>query len=133
MSHNHSTDLMGALPRTRPHRRSDKRPARGAATAPPKQTTAATAPPKQTTAKVAPRKETTAGAATRRQVRRLPQPPQPEGTPTRAPAGPVRRPARPAPVPVLTTAVQAVGELAEIGLSLGTRALRGAIGRLPRP
>jgi hypothetical protein len=33
----------------------------------------------------------------------------------------------------VTTAVQAIGELAEIGLSLGARALRGAIGRLPRP
>ncbi|MFN8174123.1 MAG: hypothetical protein U0T02_03550 [Solirubrobacteraceae bacterium] len=39
----------------------------------------------------------------------------------------------PDPVDVLTTAVRAAGELAEIGLSVGTRALRGTLERLPRP
>jgi hypothetical protein len=36
-------------------------------------------------------------------------------------------------VRVLSTAVQAVGELAEIGVTLSARALRGAVSRLPRP
>jgi hypothetical protein len=34
---------------------------------------------------------------------------------------------------VLGTAVQAAAELAEIGISATARALRGAVGRLPRP
>jgi hypothetical protein len=33
----------------------------------------------------------------------------------------------------LGTAVQAAGELAEIGLKASARALRGALSRLPRP
>jgi hypothetical protein len=36
-------------------------------------------------------------------------------------------------VPIVATAVQAAGELAQIGLSLGARALRSAVDRLPRP
>jgi len=39
----------------------------------------------------------------------------------------------PDPVDVVTTAVRAAGELAEIGLTVGTQALRGALERLPRP
>lgn len=39
----------------------------------------------------------------------------------------------PDPVEIIGTAVRAAGELAEIGLSVGTRALRGALERLPRP
>jgi len=31
------------------------------------------------------------------------------------------------------TAIQAAGELAQIGFTLGARALRGALSRLPRP
>lgn len=34
---------------------------------------------------------------------------------------------------LVNTTVQAAGELAQIGLSLSARALRGAISRLPRP
>ena len=147
MSKDYSTDLLSALPRTRPHRRSKKRPARGAPAERPTGSTAngtrakarssrreaSGAAPRKQTGATSRAKRTTTKAGTRRQIKRLPQPPQPEGTPTRAPAGPVSRTARPVPVPVVTTAVQAVGELAEIGLSLGARALRGAIDRLPRP
>lgn len=39
----------------------------------------------------------------------------------------------PDPVDLVTTAVRAAGELAEIGLTAGTQALRGALERLPRP
>jgi hypothetical protein len=35
--------------------------------------------------------------------------------------------------PILKTAAQATVELAEIGFTLGARALRQAINRLPRP
>jgi hypothetical protein len=34
---------------------------------------------------------------------------------------------------VLRTAVQAAAELAEIGFTLSAKALRSAVGRLPRP
>jgi hypothetical protein len=34
---------------------------------------------------------------------------------------------------ILSTAVQAAAELAEIGLSVSTRALRNALSRLPKP
>ena len=90
MSDEHPTDLLGALPRTRPHRRSDKRPARAAA-------------------------EPARVKATAPRAKRPPEP------------------AAPTSVPIVRTAVQAAAELAEIGLSLGARALRGAAGRLPRP
>ncbi|MFL5860265.1 MAG: hypothetical protein ACJ780_05740 [Solirubrobacteraceae bacterium] len=43
-------------------------------------------------------------------------------------------PPSPQPSPgALETAVQAAAELAEIGLHVSTRALRGALARLPRP
>jgi hypothetical protein len=46
------------------------------------------------------------------------------------------KPALPPPAAhdgVLGTAVQAAGELAEIGVSVSARALRGLVSRLPRP
>jgi hypothetical protein len=56
--------------------------------------------------------------------------------PTRPPQVRVAKPA-PAPPPntagPVGTAVQAAAELAEIGLSVSARALRGALARLPRP
>lgn len=44
-----------------------------------------------------------------------------------------RVPTAPAGAELVTTAVQAAGELAQIGLTLGTQALRGALSRIPRP
>lgn len=65
----------------------------------------------------------TDGAATARR-------PRPED----ASASPDQRAERsPDPIDVVTTAVRAAGELAEIGLTVGTQALRGALERLPRP
>jgi hypothetical protein len=70
-------------------------------------------------------------------TKRLSQPAQPRGVPA---AGRPRRPSstsEPAPsadaTPILRTALQAAGELAEIGLVLSGRTLRRAIQRLPRP
>lgn len=60
----------------------------------------------------------------------VPQPAQPPSVPpTPHPRGPVQPPAR----DLLGTAVQAAGELAEIGLSISARALRNVVVRLPRP
>jgi hypothetical protein len=50
--------------------------------------------------------------------------PEPEPTPPEADADGLH---------ILGTAVQAMAELAEIGLTLGARLLRSAISRLPRP
>jgi hypothetical protein len=47
---------------------------------------------------------------------------------------PGQRPAKPPEgIELVGTAVQAAGELAQLGLTLGTKALRGAVSRIPRP
>lgn len=60
----------------------------------------------------------------------LRQPQQPSGTP---PAPRARRPIPASGTELLSTVAQATAELAEIGLSVSARALRNALGRLPRP
>jgi len=63
---------------------------------------------------------------------RLRQPAQPAGVPPTS-----RRESRPddqtTGLDILGIAAQAAAELAEIGLSVSARALRNAVGRLPRP
>ena len=123
-----TSSVMGALPSSRPHRRSEKRKtATPTAAAPPKAAAPkAAAPPK---AAVPPK------AAGSRPLR---QPPQPRGVPqqpkTARPKAdaPAERPAPPRRE-LLATAVQAAAELTEMGLSAGARALREAVSRLPRP
>jgi hypothetical protein len=127
MSDDRPADVLGALPRRRPHRRSQKRGALGEAPA----TAPAKAAAKATTK--APAKATAiegASAARKARAERLRQPAQPAGTPT---APRVRAPAPPSGPEILGTAVNAVAELAEIGLTASARALRGALARLPRP
>jgi hypothetical protein len=126
MSDERPNDLLSALPRTRPHRRSEKRGAKPQpAAAEPK----AAAKPKPA-AKPA---HTTARKSSRRSGdTRMRQPAQPRGIPS-ARRAPKRKPAPTTGAELVGTAVQAVGELAEIGVALGTRALRNALGRLPRP
>jgi hypothetical protein len=122
-------EVLGALPHTRPHRRSDKRAAR---------------PEKDAPATPAPKRKTTATSAKRApQPKRLSQPAQPAGAPPKAPKSPqarrtpasppARRPNPPSGGEILGTAVQAAAELAEIGLTASARALRNALSRLPRP
>lgn len=94
-------EILGNLPRTRPQRRSDRRPRPVSDAAPDTEVAGAAH-------RVAHKESRGAGGASRGQ-------PGPD------------------PVDVLTTAVRAAGELAEIGLSVGTRALRGTLERLPRP
>ncbi len=159
MSDERPSELLSALPRSRPHRRSDKRPVRSPAapeaetSSPGPQKTEASAPARQkrsargdaratrktassrpkaaaTQRSVKPRGAATAEAASRRRPRRLAQPAQPGGVP-RGVRGP--RPEPSTEFPVVRTAVQAAAELAEIGFTLSTKVLRRAIGRLPRP
>jgi hypothetical protein len=116
-------EVLGSLPRTRPHRRSQKRPAR-----PPHAEPAAAKP---SAAKTGPAKPRTAKPrAAGPQPARLRQPAQPAGSP---PGPRIRHPAPSNGSDVLGTAVQAAAELAEIGLTVGGRAIRGAVARLPRP
>jgi hypothetical protein len=110
-------EVLSSLPRTRPERRSAKRGARDAAGAAKPAAKAAPAKPKprakpRTTARskpkaVPPRKIPPAGYAVPKQ-----------GSPVSSGGG-----------ELVGTAIQAVGELA----NLGGRALRDILGRLPRP
>src|SRR5437016_3626089 len=97
-------EVLSGLPSTRPQRPSARR-SRGAGKAPP------------------------AGgrAKGRRAVR-------PSAATKAANKRPGDRPAEPPQgVELVGTALQAAGELAQIGLTLGTKALAGAVRRLPRP
>jgi hypothetical protein len=163
MSDDRPSEVLGALPHTRPHRRSQKRgtrppaePANGPATendAPAKAQSdapaAAQAEPREAESKSrepvkpAPRRrkaaapsrttsrpKTGGSARTRAKPERLPQPAQPAGAP---PTPRSRKPVPATGADILGTAVHAVAELAEIGLSVSARALRSALSRLPRP
>jgi hypothetical protein len=145
MNDQRPTDLLSSLPRTRPHRRSDKRGAEpsgrnasastepaGAETKPAAASKPAATPipkpkPKPARTRATARKTARGSADTR-----MRQPAQPRGIPSARRAA-KRKPAPTTGAELVGTAVQAVGELAEIGVALGARALRNALGRLPRP
>jgi multifunctional 2-oxoglutarate metabolism enzyme len=154
VSEQRPSDVLGALPRRRPHRRSAKRGAppqagNGNGTKPTATETAPTATKTApTAAKTAPRARRPAAAkpappaakpappqapsrATARRPQRLRQPAQPAGVPPTSPGRPAED--QPKGRHVLGTAAQAAAELAEIGLSVSARALRRVIDRLPRP
>jgi hypothetical protein len=125
-------DVFGSLPNARPQRRSARRD-RPAAKAKPAATGAAepAAKPKPaarekaaTSAKPKPaaRPKTTPPRATAAQI-----PPAGYATPRTDDDG------IPRGADLVTTAVQAAGELAQIGLAAGGRALKSALERLPRP
>ncbi|HUY59343.1 MAG TPA: hypothetical protein VMV16_06500 [Solirubrobacteraceae bacterium] len=130
--------VLGALPHSRPHRRSAKRETRpvspGGAVMKPaaKRTTATVSAAKRTTTTVSaaaepaaePAPETAAETATATE----PAPPLGESEdPGTGGTGGVGA------AELVTTVVQAAAELAEIGLTAGARALRIAVSRLPRP
>jgi hypothetical protein len=127
------SDVLGALPRRRPQRRSDKRQARE-----PNQSKAPSRANVATTTGTATveRPKTTATLPTppratpRRRTQPLAQPAQPPGTP---PTSQERPGDQATGRHILGTAAQAAAELAGIGLSISARALRGAVDRLPRP
>lgn len=99
-------EVLGSLPARRPQRRSARRDGKAASKPPAK-------PP---------------------EPEKRPQGVRPSAATDAASSTPGERPASPPEgVELLGTAVQAAGELAELGLRLGTKALRGAVKRLPRP
>ena len=119
--------VMGALPSHRPTRLGGER--RGPATAakpaaPTKPKAAATKPAKATATKPK--------AAKPKKARYVPQPPRTEAPPAgwQTPGDGDRR-RDGGPVELVTTAVQAAGELAQIGLTVGGQILRRAANRLP--
>ncbi len=132
MSEERPPEILGSLPRTRPHRRSNKRRAVSATAASGTDSAPNAASKRNASAK--PRRATARSQTLR-------QPKQPGGTPPRPPKRAPRSPSSGAPLKppatrrgdVVSTAVHAAAELTEIGLSLSARVLRGALGRLPRP
>jgi hypothetical protein len=128
MSDERRRDVIGSLPSTRPHRRSEKRGPAGEGTGKP-------AAEKAAAKKPAAKKPAAKKPAARKPAARKP----PVNVRTRTPGAPAEPPPRrsePAPAEhhgTLETVVLAAAELTEIGLRAGARALRDVVARLPRP
>ena len=129
-----SKSVMGNLPSTRPQRmarRRDGDPVSRAAAKPTRATPKSVGKP-ATPAKPKPAEAAAPKAAPRPRAVR-------SGSPSLAAKKKSKSPRRePAPSPpsgteLVTTAVQATGELAKIGLTLGGPALKRAASRLPKP
>jgi hypothetical protein len=149
---NGDRDVFGSLPNTRPQRRSARRDRAGAKAKPAAPGPASAGAPaarggagaqakRATRAKPAARAGT-AAAAKAAPPRATTSKPATDAAPPRAttakipPAGyatPRGDDGVPHGAELVTTAVQAAGELAQIGLAAGGRALKSALGRLPRP
>jgi outer membrane biosynthesis protein TonB len=141
MSDEQHSDVLGNLPHTRAHRRSDKRGARPAtpqaepapadtATPPESKPKAGPKPKPAPKPKADPKSKPAPKPKPGPKANTTPQrkpttavPPRPTTPPRRPPATPPKRTGR---TEVLGTAVQAAAELAEIGLSVGARARRDA-------
>ena len=119
MSDENPPSILGSLPSSRPHRRSDKREPR------------TTTPSPKPAAKVA----TKTKSATKPKPATRPKPAAEPKPATKA--EPTVTPVASTPsielTHVLGVAVKAGAELAEIGLSAGARALKLVVSRLPRP
>ena len=150
MSDEPKPGVIGSLPRTRPHRRSDKRPPGPVGAAPldpqgesPALVTAAAAPKARTaktptvTKPAAKRRVAKAGPAANQAASRGAKPATVSPHPPAAAARDAARAVAPRPTSrppaCWRPPVQAAAELAEIGLHAGARALRRAVSRLPRP
>jgi hypothetical protein len=139
--------VLGNLPSSRPSRlgrhgagagRTNARtaPAKAAAAAKPPAATKAAAPAKAA-AKASHAKAAAPKAGAAKTARAKPAPAS-EPVPPRPPVPPTppeepRRRGRPAGTEVVSTAIQAAGELAQIGLTVGGQVLKRAVDRLPKP
>src|SRR5215218_213014 len=144
-----SKSVMGNLPSTRPTRmgrRRDGEPAAGgdATAKPTRRATPArtTAKPTRATPKAVGKPATKARAKPKAAAASAAPKPRAvrSGSPSldaaKKPPKPPRRQPPPAPpkgTELVTTAVQATGELAKIGLTIGGQALKRAVDRLPKP
>jgi hypothetical protein len=128
--------VLGSLPSQRPDRIGGRRArATTAAAAPPE---AGAAKPAETRARPraasekprrAARAQSPAAATESREAATPPRPRRPAPPP---PPRPTRR-GPPRGTELVTTAIQAAGELAQIGLTAGGRAVKRAVDRIPRP
>jgi hypothetical protein len=109
--------VLGSLPATRASRLGRER---AAATGRPSEATTTAQAAKTATATKPAASKPAASSPPRRPT---PPPPERDGRRSGPPSGPE----------LVTTAVQAAGELAQIGLTLTARALRSAANKLPRP
>ena len=116
--------VLGTLPTTRPARVGRARTGAPRATA---KSAAADPPEAGKTARPKPRRTVPQSQAgtTKPPPRRTPKPPPLEPPP--------RREGPPTGTDLAVTAARAVGELAQIGATVGAKALKRAAGRLPRP
>jgi hypothetical protein len=136
------SQVLGGLPRSRPHRRSQRRPAvqpipepaLARATTSEESTVRPALQDTKTKAGAAnPAARATAGAANPA-ARATAGAANPAARATAVPLTPPVTPgAKATRTDVLGTAVQAAAELAEIGLTVGARTLRNALSRLPHP
>lgn len=130
-------EVFGSLPNSRPQRRSTKRAAR-TSTTDGSATTKATAKPKTAAkpkAKAKP-KTTAKPKAAAAKPRPKPKAAAPPPRSTVPPAGYATPRSDEEPSgrgDLIGTAVQAAGELTQIGLAAGSRAISSALKRLPRP
>ena len=116
-------EVLKSLPARRPQRRSAHRGGT-------KPAARKSAPRK----KAAPTAKKSATAARKPAAGRRPAGVRPSEATRAASSTPGQRPAQsPEGIELVGTAIQAAGELAQLGLTLGTKALRGAVARLPRP
>ncbi len=124
-------DVLGSLPRARPTRRSSKRGApAGPATSAPEQAAATRSQAPPTTRATKPRRQAPKRAAAAKRPRLPPArpiPPAGYATPSGESGDRGEHPG------LLVTVVLATGELAHLGLAAGRQALKGTLGRLPRP
>jgi hypothetical protein len=121
-------EVLSSLPRTRPQRRSSKRAGAGKAAAPKRASAstkrAAKPRPRSAGAKAGTKPTAVRPSAATSRARR----------PTTRPTPPPRRAAQsPSGSELVGTAIEAAAELAQLGLSVSTRAVRGALSRIPRP
>ncbi len=126
-------DVMSSLPRTRPQRPSRRRASGGGDT--PKRAPRAAPKPAATTKAASTRAKPAAKGPRVASARSKPAGVRPSAA-TKAASSqppPKRPPSPPSGTDLVGTAVQAAGELAQLGLTLGTKALRDAAKRIPRP
>ena len=146
-------DVMSNLPTTRPQRRSSKRGAAGAGTsgkaparsAPAKGSGRGPAPARPGPSS-GPRKRAKPTSGRGASERRKPAAVRPSAATQRVKQSDARKREAPGPrvapgrkgvapsgTALVSTTLQAAGELAQLGVSLGARMLRGAASRIPRP
>jgi hypothetical protein len=134
-------DVFGSLPNTRPQRRSAKRDRAGttakAARPAPAKAKSTAAKPKSAKAGASPGAKAKPRTTAKARPAAQPRATAAAAAPSIPPAGyATPRPdddGVPRGAHLVTTAVQAAGELAHIGLAAGGRAVKSALGRLPRP